>query len=1304
MRFARSLLIFSYGLFSIAAQALLFREFITTFEGNDISVGVFFGSWFLWVGAAAAVIYKAPRIAEKLVRNIQPLFLLYIPAFVLQAALIIQAREIAGVQSYELLPIRTLLLLSFLINAPLSLITGILFPVACRWFQRTEKLPVSRVYILESAGSFAGGIVATVLLALGINATAIFLVLALVLSVSVVIALLAESTQQARGGLKAALSLLTPLLILYGLSVGADRELSRYIQLLKWTKLLPAQSLQGVFHTAQAEYLYGLYQGQFVVMSEGGVVEAVPDESTAGRTAAIALCQSPQARRILVIGSGLSLCRQLLKLPQIDNVTWTHCDKDYVRQVDSYLPDRYRIRDERFKKVVGDIRPFLTENKQSLDIVILNLPEATSSILNRYYTHQFYRQVGESLRTGGVLAVRVAGGENIMGTELVTLGASTKLTLEQVFSQNVLTPGEDTWFIASDSQSLTPDPGTLRDRFASIDGAWRILPSDALFSIYLPDRARKALESYDSADLPRELLVNTDSRPLTHLYSLLLASKQSGAPVTSFIKHLAMAGPLMFLIPLLVFAALRVLYLVKSADRGKPTGFDSGFLVFSAGSVGIGVSILLMYLYQTRYGSLYLHIGIISSLFMVGLTAGALLVSLRLAAERKVQPGIMLFVVVILHVLLMAAIAYWPSEKWTHLCFGLAFVLSGLCTGAYFPLASKQLDDCGFQPGQTGSRLETADHLGAAVGGVLTSLAVVPVLGVKASLLIFALLISANLPVALLRLVRPKRIYAPSVAAFNFRPLGYALFGLALTFVLCSNLLAAAARRLSPTLPEYAAQTLAGPMSIERVSAHTADRDFTYYKVYESNLAEPNAAVPPTAAEPAGYIFSSQDFAPQVRGFGGRINLALFVDLEGNLVDFHIIRSNETPAYLAMLEEWQDGLTGHNLFLPTPFADVDAVTGATVSSKAILSSLKSSACGFAGDVLGRSIVTAPAGSTLQAANWPEVGAIYLVAAFLLTLVVIWRGGFWTRIAVLCFNVAVGGVILNMQYSTEQIATLLSLQRPATGLSAAFLLIVGVPVTVLLFGNIYCGYICPFGAAQELIGYAVHGRGGRQLPRESQRTARFVKYAVLFVLVIAFFGSREKAALSADPLISVFGLRFSIASLHTSLLVITAIALLGSFFYTRFWCRYLCPVGAFLSLLNGAAVLKRYLPARRFGRCEFSVTAKDRLDCICCDKCRYDPLPPAIESAEPGPPTRRQPATLRARALIVGVLAVAAFVSLVSADRALSVIAREFDSATGGPAIAASGGQPRDVDMQRVRTMIRQKKLSDKEAEFYRQVE
>ena len=71
------------------------------------------------------------------------------------------------------------------------------------------------------------------------------------------------------------------------------------------------------------------------------------------------------------------------------------------------------------------------------------------------------------------------------------------------------------------------------------------------------------------------------------------------------------------------------------------------------------------------------------------------------------------------------------------------------------------------------------------------------------------------------------------------------------------------------------------------------------------------------------------------------------------------------------------------------------------------------------------------------------------------------------------------------------------------------------------------------------------------------------------------------------------------------LEISGSALIGSVFYTRFWCRYLCPAGAFLSLFNNLPIPKLRLPAKSFGRCEFGLTYKDKLDCIYCDKCRFE---------------------------------------------------------------------------------------------------
>ncbi|HUW19967.1 MAG TPA: 4Fe-4S binding protein [Sedimentisphaerales bacterium] len=1318
MKFARGLLIFSYGLFTIAAQTLLFREFITTFEGNDISVGIFFGSWFLWVGLGAMLVYRTTAFAEKLLRNIELLFLAYLPAFILQLVLILQARELAGVESYARLPISTILVLSLVLNAPVSIITGILFTVACRWVVQEGGLAVSRVYVLEAAGSFMGGLGAAVLLGFGVTLARIFFILCFVVVLSGFCVQLAGGFNRAAGR-RVFYALMTFALFCPAIGAdkvlmhyagfaqwpGADEALMRRLRIVKWARLLPQDALQGSFQTAQAEYLYGVYQGQWVAVREGSACEALPDHESAGRIAAIGLCQNPRAARILVIGSGLGLCYEFLRLPQIENVTWAHCDSEYVQEVEKFIPAELRIKDPRFHKLAGDVRTLLDEEKQHYDLVILDLPEATSSVLNRYYTLEFYRQVQESLRPGGVFGVRVAGGENIMGTELINLGASTKLTLEKAFSHLVLTPGEDTWFIASDSKDLTGDPGTLRDRYAGIESGAEVFPPDALLSVYLPDRADKAFKSYATADLPEGLLVNLDSRPLTHLYSLLLAAKQSGAPVARFIKHLALAGPPAFLVPIFLVIILRLFYVLKARGQGRPSSFDSTFLVFSAGWIGIGVVIVLMYLYQTRFGSLYLHIGVISSLFMVGLTAGALLTSGLLARQSKTRPQILLFVVILLHTLILAAAAFWPVEQWSHLTFGAAFVLCGLCTGCYFPLAARQLADSAFETGHAGSRLETADHLGASIGGVLTSLAIVPVLGTKLTLFVFVLLILANMPPAALRILKLKESFFPAPAGFNYRGLGYTLFGIGLSVVLCSNLLAAAGARLSPSLPQYAAQSLAGDAQIEPGSATVNGKTAKYFKVYDSQQTDPNAYPSQSQTRKlTGYVFSTDDLAPQVRGFGGRINLGVYIDTAGELINFHIIRSNETPAYLDLLASWQDGLKGRQLFRPQPFADVHAVTGATISSEAIVSALEKSACTFGTHVLGQTLEPGTLEQVSRARHIPDTVGMYLISALILTLIVTYRGGFWSRLAVLLYNLVACGLILNAQYSTEQIATVLSFHTPAIMLSGAFLLAIGVPLLVLMFGNIYCGYICPFGAAQELLGLVIPRRFRRPPSREKMQKARFVKYVVLLLLIIVFFFSRSRTTLAADPLISVFSLRFSNYALQSAVPWIVGIALLGSIFYTRFWCRYLCPVGAFLSLFNNVVLFKRILPVKKYGRCEFGLTAKDQMDCIYCDKCRYEAKPmgkPATRTAGKQEPLSDSSDRPLSRCLVAAAVAAAIFVSAASVDKFLQGLPAGLDYSA---AFVASGGQPRDVDLQRIRTMVRQNKLADREADFYKKLE
>ncbi len=136
-------------------------------------------------------------------------------------------------------------------------------------------------------------------------------------------------------------SFLIPLSFGVCLIAGVDKSLMNYVRVVKWTKLLPKDALIGSFQTAQAEYLYGIYQGQWVAIREGSVCEVLPDKASAGQVAAIGLCQNPEAKNILVVGSGLGVCYEFLHLPQIKQVTWAHSDSEYAEKVERFIEWAY---------------------------------------------------------------------------------------------------------------------------------------------------------------------------------------------------------------------------------------------------------------------------------------------------------------------------------------------------------------------------------------------------------------------------------------------------------------------------------------------------------------------------------------------------------------------------------------------------------------------------------------------------------------------------------------------------------------------------------------------------------------------------------------------------------------------------------------------------------------------------------------------------------------------------------------------------------------------------------------------------
>ncbi len=136
--------------------------------------------------------------------------------------------------------------------------------------------------------------------------------------------------------------------------------------------------------------------------------------------------------------------------------------------------------------------------------------------------------------------------------------------------------------------------------------------------------------------------------------------------------------------------------------------------------------------------------------------------------------------------------------------------------------------------------------------------------------------------------------------------------------------------------------------------------------------------------------------------------------------------------------------------------------------------------------------------------------------------------------------------------------------------SAFILFVGVMVVALIFRRSFCGLICPLGFLQELFARLGKKIIGRQfvMPSWLDRPARFIKYLVLVLIVVFTAQAGELVFRPYDPWLTYHHLASADLWADFSVgLIVLIITIVGSFFYDRFFCKYLCPMGAFLAPFN-----------------------------------------------------------------------------------------------------------------------------------------
>ncbi|AKN31106.1 FMN-binding protein [Clostridium carboxidivorans P7] len=190
----------------------------------------------------------------------------------------------------------------------------------------------------------------------------------------------------------------------------------------------------------------------------------------------------------------------------------------------------------------------------------------------------------------------------------------------------------------------------------------------------------------------------------------------------------------------------------------------------------------------------------------------------------------------------------------------------------------------------------------------------------------------------------------------------------------------------------------------------------------------------------------------------------------------------------------------------------------------------------------------------------------------------------------------------------------NLVQALPGLTAA---IAVVPITIL-FGRFFCGWMCAFGTFNDFIYMAFQKVFKKQfrVNKQVDSILKYVKYAIL-ALIVCFVWTMGNSTLNdyspwnAFAQIGNFPDAIFQYTFGFMLLILIAV---GAMFIERFFCRYLCPLGAIFSIVSKIRIFKIKKPNDKCGKCRlctnncsmgielYKVNKVNSGECINCLKC------------------------------------------------------------------------------------------------------
>lgn len=290
-------------------------------------------------------------------------------------------------------------------------------------------------------------------------------------------------------------------------------------------------------------------------------------------------------------------------------------------------------------------------------------------------------------------------------------------------------------------------------------------------------------------------------------------------------------------------------------------------------------------------------------------------------------------------------------------------------------------------------------------------------------------------------------------------------------------------------------------------------------------------------------------------GYGGKLKLAVAVSSDGDILNLVVVEHKETASFFFRVQRsgFFNALKGKSysdLFVPG--RDIDGVTGATYSTRALAEAVRKASRTVSSKNLGFSSI--PEVSPEIKFGFPEVFLIILFAFGILGR----TKRFKYKKTARWISMLAGLFVLGFLYNRP--LTLVFINKMLLGFWPQwqfflywYLLIAGILFVYTMDNkNPYCDWFCPFGAAQECLG--IVGGAKVRIPEKPHTVLRWVQRVLALILILIALYSRNPSIFSYE----VFGAFFHLIGTGFQFALL-GIVLVAALFLRRPWCSYLCPL-------------------------------------------------------------------------------------------------------------------------------------------------